>query len=168
MLCPPYHVHFHQHADSERLTAFGAPVPCAPHLDVKLPQIQHVFGVYWDEDHDERVLNLADTLHHHNVLVDFLAFHEHEGHLWAVLKDGLASRHVQALTVLDGASADVLGDSWSWEASSVRGLRTLPMVRFANGDITNKGLPVRGVTSNEFVKHRLGQLVRTDEWGNPE
>lgn len=168
MLCPPHHLYFRTHHTSDALTVYGAPLPCAPGLDVHASRHQHLFGVYWDEDHDERVLNLVDTLHHHNVLSDFVAFHEHEGCFWAVAKPHLPeTRIVQALTVLDGASCDVLGDVWSWHAGCVgRAIRVPPDLSFGNGATTYWDFPIATLTADANI-HELGSLVTTDKWGEP-
>jgi hypothetical protein len=167
MLIPPYHYRFSTHADDSRLSVYGAPILCAPQLGVDPPPVHHLFGIYWDEDHDDRVLHLADALYHHNVLTDFLAFYEHEGSLFTVLKDRLTpTRVAQALAILDGTcSFDVLEDTWFWQATNPRlDLQAPGYLKFENGQAENylEG-PFDSALQTDIVRHKLGGIVKVDQ-----
>lgn len=165
MLAPSYHEEFRTHADTDYISVYGAPIPCAQALRLR-PHYEYRFAIYWDEDKDHRILRLADTLLHHNALGDFIAFTEHEGWMGAIVQAGLPpARIVTALDILNEAAADVVGDSWSWGVVDSKGY-SLALPKHLRAYQDGYPLDLRPDELQRDIKdYRLGVLDRLDDDG---
>lgn len=79
----------------------------------------HRFAVFWDEDHDTRIIRVIEKLMKYQVAHAFMAFAEHEGNFTAVLTPWAANLHPAKLRklgelVMRAIRKGLDADTWCW------------------------------------------------------
>jgi hypothetical protein len=77
------------------------------------PALPHDFAIIWDEDHDERVIQVVEEIHKGGRLASFLFFGERKGTFTALLSDEAKPLQEHLHKWVAAIAAEVQGDAWT-------------------------------------------------------